>query len=461
MWHIYQEAEQVCIWLGAASDDSDLAIDHLQQLASEWVRLQTPWCQFWSYVRWIASIVAPVIQFLLLSTIQLQESFWLHAHYVFILMLYAEQKKAYFVTQTTFYFNVGIVLYGAIKADYPQWWSSKRWLHYRKSSVTPDAQTVHALAQFFQRSWWERTWIIQELAASRRACFYCGNRQFSTVGFYNALDHILHNIYMHRGEGISPYAKSSFKTANRFSTLVDNDSLPPTWQNNLLYYLCQFSDSKAGLPKDKVYGLLGLANSKVKIVPDYSKSDEEVFIDVAKKIIISSGNLDVLSTSGNTSHTHDLPSWVPDWTIDQHSALDGIEPTRPPYSLSDQGTPEYEESFPVTFPSNSKCLRVRGVIVASLVGPPEVRITSGYAHDDWRRGWVDPLMTFAYISGSFFNLFMDYNPLFNPFCTMMAKWDPWGTRHVWQHFLNVKELGSAGASASRKQIGLPVQFSSI
>jgi len=51
---------------------------------------------------------------------------------------------------------------------------------------------------------------------------------------------------------------------------------------------------------------------------DYGKSAAQVFIDLAKKIILSTRCLDILrfvDTSWPANRNLELPSWVPDWSL--------------------------------------------------------------------------------------------------------------------------------------------------
>lgn len=67
--------------------------------------------------------------------------------------------------------------------------------------------------------------------------------------------------------------------------------------------------------RDMIYAVLGLvcdAPIPLCIQPDYSKSAEEVLLEVAKFMLESTGLIDIIQfRSGRTSS---LPSWVPDWT---------------------------------------------------------------------------------------------------------------------------------------------------
>jgi hypothetical protein len=87
-------------------------------------------------------------------------------------------------------------------------------------------------------------------------------------------------------------------------------------------------------PRDKIYGLLGLATDNLDIIPDYNKTPQEVYIDVARAQINSTQNLDIVTQSlwprGHTSSTapraewiysrhpsllvENLPSWLPNFS---------------------------------------------------------------------------------------------------------------------------------------------------
>ena len=87
-------------------------------------------------------------------------------------------------------------------------------------------------------------------------------------------------------------------------------------------------------PRDKIYGLLGLATDNLDIIPDYKKTPQEVYIDVARAQINSTQNLDVITQSlwplGHTPSTapraewiysgnpsslvENLPSWLPNFS---------------------------------------------------------------------------------------------------------------------------------------------------
>ena len=84
---------------------------------------------------------------------------------------------------------------------------------------------------------------------------------------------------------------------------------------SIIYWISLFASREVTDPRDKVYGLLGLAvGDEIGMVePDYTSSLEEVFYAAALGSIKRNKNLDVLSYLVG-ERADQLPSFVPDWT---------------------------------------------------------------------------------------------------------------------------------------------------
>jgi hypothetical protein len=87
-------------------------------------------------------------------------------------------------------------------------------------------------------------------------------------------------------------------------------------KRSFISWISRFCSREATDPRDRIYGLLGLATGdEVGLVkPDYTRSLEEVFYSTAVATIQRSKNLDILSQlCGERKLT--LPSFVPDVSI--------------------------------------------------------------------------------------------------------------------------------------------------
>src|SRR5205814_4267541 len=91
------------------------------------------------------------------------------------------------------------------------------------------------------------------------------------------------------------------------------------------YLLVAFRLSQASDPRDKIYALLSLAWKERPpfsthpdvLVPDYTVSTKTLYIKTTRVMIQSYGNLRILSHVEDHSarEMHDLPSWVPDFSV--------------------------------------------------------------------------------------------------------------------------------------------------
>ncbi|KAK4172109.1 heterokaryon incompatibility protein-domain-containing protein [Triangularia setosa] len=173
------------------------------------------------------------------------------------------------------------------------------------------------IAEFFNRSWWHRTWVIQEIANARQAMLYAGSHDFGW-DFLEPVIKVLKSVKLdsllneHRG----------WKAVSMMSNLRLEQQSP---RNDASYKPCEvltvleeLRGFQSTLPVDKIYGVLNLTDHKDKIPVDYNKSPEQVYTDLAVSFL-ETGSLKILShcvtVSKNEPSTLELlPSWVPDWT---------------------------------------------------------------------------------------------------------------------------------------------------
>lgn len=80
-----------------------------------------------------------------------------------------------------------------------------------------------------------------------------------------------------------------------------------------LQTLVRFRSRNATDPRDKVFAFLGLLKTHF-LAPSYDMSTNQVYLEVAKRIIQSTRNLELL-TSARPNITEQISLWVPDWSI--------------------------------------------------------------------------------------------------------------------------------------------------
>ena len=179
-----------------------------------------------------------------------------------------------------------------------------------------------ALAKLFERDYFTRVWIIQELVVSSKAIARCGNliikweyieyvaRLLVVTGLFRALV----KVYGSKMRPSFVNTISKCRTGFHDTRLQGGMRLP-----SLLCFTRRF---QATDPRDKIIALLGLAKDMghrtfVPIVPDYSKPVAELYKDVTGQLVVEDRALYLLSSVEDASDrkTQNLPSWVPDFNF--------------------------------------------------------------------------------------------------------------------------------------------------
>ena len=192
-------------------------------------------------------------------------------------------------------------------------------------STEPDLELGSvALNALLTAPWMSRTWIIQEAAVASHAWFMFG-------GSYVSWSHMMFAIQCLRWLMTSEEARSIRGTLNLRFILPDSarsmetlgviaeiqhaEQRMPLWE-----LLSRLRLTKATDPKDKIYGLCGIASDSQSLpLPDYNKPVETVYRDYTMSLISMSGPLALsflLPEAGlyQQSGAMDLPSWIPEWS---------------------------------------------------------------------------------------------------------------------------------------------------
>ena len=204
------------------------------------------------------------------------------------------------------------------------------------------------LIDFFERSWFQRAWVIQELALAQNTHVLCGTKEFShrlldTLCLYFVggpwgsgiklqMDGIQALSGFLPGKGLSRITVQRWVVANggpNFSTMVSLLHGVCDAYDHHMRILCFFDKllfdirgCAATDPRDSVYSVLGMVQrfnrdscSLVQI--DYSAPVSKVYTDTASLLLQNSPTLAHLSQVNDRAqcNTPNLPSWVPDYTI--------------------------------------------------------------------------------------------------------------------------------------------------
>lgn len=180
-------------------------------------------------------------------------------------------------------------------------------------------KSVHpGLNKLFNRPWFSRIWVVQEVGLSRRIpIILCGKRLISfkllwDLKFHLALPSIYGN-FVHKALGID--SEMCSEIANFRARWNSNAShLSNTDEELLEHFLRSTSRRECTEPRDKVFGLLGLLspNSVRAHFPDYNEPVSKIYQRTTKLLLVR-GGLAWLRYAKNKNMS-DLPSWCIDFS---------------------------------------------------------------------------------------------------------------------------------------------------
>lgn len=160
------------------------------------------------------------------------------------------------------------------------------------------------LGPFFQRPYFSRLWVVQEVLLARTVVLHCAD-QSTPITWDMVIKAQTHHVqvpwWMNHIGRIGPHVKSELVQVLAATAL------------------CQMSDLR-----DKIFGLLGLVDLEEASIlkADYNLMVREVYIGTAAYLIQHKERLDILEiseslTNANRRRTYGIPSWVPMWDLQE------------------------------------------------------------------------------------------------------------------------------------------------
>ena len=256
------------------------------------------------------------------------------------------------------------------------------------------------IIELFRRPYWRRVWVMQEATSPSRPDVLCGRYRFpwATLQHINILETRLSNLNL-----LPSVQPTDFK----YATLLDElwikrgQNIPIPFLSCLQSLrMCASTD-----PRDKVYAAMGFASDLMDatLAPDYTKTVEEVYTDVATLFLSRSDGhqLDFLGHTVNragSSETigpfdEDFLTWLPDW----RNRIE-ITPFCKRYGTGDKsGEKVYRASglTPVLASIDGRKLIIQGspltrigAVSKSLDWPDEIALPREWLPDDWTGTYV-------------------------------------------------------------------------
>jgi hypothetical protein len=191
--------------------------------------------------------------------------------------------------------------------------------------LSPCGNVSHwnSLAKFFQRRYFSRVWIIQEMTLATNRLAVSGRHTCSWDDIV-IVSHLLTVTSWTRWlcTGGKLAAVNSHQSNHTIPNLIESirRTRAADERKILLYSLIRARRFMASNPRDKVYALLGIAGcsvlEKAKLAPIYDIAVADTYTNAASQVLEDSEDLLLLAhAEGNVfQQVVGLPSWVPDWS---------------------------------------------------------------------------------------------------------------------------------------------------
>ncbi|KAK3376272.1 heterokaryon incompatibility protein-domain-containing protein, partial [Lasiosphaeria ovina] len=218
-------------------------------------------------------------------------------------------------------------------------------------------RALQAIVPLISEAYFNRVWIIQEVAVSQAATIFCGHHSLPWDTFERAITVIEEIAEFHP-------TRSLIKERRNFRSSAPESLLSKVWHAR------PFSATDA---RDKIYALLGLVNSDAPAIPiqvDYGTPPVDVFRTFTSNFLRATGDAGILAGSigcRDPGSFTSLPSWawlpVDSWTTSSPASLYAWDPeSRNPQNFRASGT---STCSPV-FDNEGKTLGLSGYEIDSV-----------------------------------------------------------------------------------------------
>ena len=180
-------------------------------------------------------------------------------------------------------------------------------------TIAEDSAMWDSINKFFERPWFHRVWIIQELVFATKVKVVCGKGSAPWDDIYAAAKICSReaqksstNVMRHIAKNVSIVIRLGHL---RLSYHMGKESERPP----LLTLFQSFPYARATRARDKMFALLALASDALDpaLNPDYGSTLEQVVQTYARVFVERKSAMQLLQHAGLSSSR--FPSWIPDW----------------------------------------------------------------------------------------------------------------------------------------------------
>jgi len=255
-------------------------------------------------------------------------------------------------------------------------------------------QSVLAVRCLFERGYWSRVWIIQEIVLAKDRLILCGRDSMDASKMF-LICHIWFSlpIFEHPKLG-NQEIDSMFGYGSQFNQLWlfvkgSEEALADGRTYDILSLVqigfgCSCTD-----PRDRLYGLFGLMDDKqLSMRPDYHLTTEEVNFQFTVNSMQTSGRVDAVALSGigfEIPASLHLISWVPRYINSPSGKQDFLFWP----SGNDRAAAHSEAEFTIL---NSHLLHVRGILCGEIAkscrSESANELKCAYKKREWLWEWL-------------------------------------------------------------------------
>jgi Heterokaryon incompatibility protein (HET) len=239
-----------------------------------------------------------------------------------------------------------------------------------RQTIRDDQANPHwlSLCQLFERTWWTRTWVIQETVAAKSLSFLCGSHSLGWGEMGEAIE-LISRSWSYLAPMLLQQKQLMFNYQS-LNGIRSHYHLRATRDRPCLLYLLHLTNSlQASDNRDKIFAIQGLASDSESLAftPDYLPSVGDVYISFAQALIERQQSMDVITLANCEEFASGLPSWVPDWSRGSNPTplipyISQMRPQNHGYSAADGSL------HCVTFSKDMQSLHCRGLIIDEVDG---------------------------------------------------------------------------------------------
>lgn len=187
--------------------------------------------------------------------------------------------------------------------------------------LSPEQHT--AISGLLNRSWWRRLWTVQESVLAQELRFLCGTKSLAWPTLRNAANsYSVHFLrFCCEADNAAPAGPAAWITAMNLPLRLSlvRTAHQGCQRTPLAALVADYRHFSCADPRDKIYGLLGLARREESLLvkPDYTKPAHKILEDAVIQLVQTRGSEGALALSLVIPPVRYRPSWVFDLSADR------------------------------------------------------------------------------------------------------------------------------------------------